>query len=291
MAGVVVPSFVNKSANTPPIGPQTNSFGSPSTFSAAVNTQASDYDSIMKAYKSLLTSSGSGSSTFSPVSPTSVSNIQIPNYSVSSELQGALTNLSSLSATGGYSDQDIQDLRARGVGPIRSIYQTAQRNLDRTKSLQGGYSPNYTAASAKMAREQSEEVGNAVQNVNAGIANSVAANKLSASGSYATLAAAENARKIEIQQANAELMREIAAFNANAINSANQFNAAGRLNTQNMNLQNLFRGAEGMANLYSSSPGLVNTFGSQVAQAANSNQNQQQINNNNRNSWMGFALG
>lgn len=74
------------------------------------------------------------------------------------------------SQNGGFSGQNIQDIRARSIDPIRSVYQNAQAGMDRQRSLQGGYSPNYMAASSQMARNLGQQVGDANTNVNAGIA-------------------------------------------------------------------------------------------------------------------------
>lgn len=81
-------------------------------------------------------------------------------------------NLQGMATTGGYSDEDMANLRARSVSPIRAAYSAANRDVDRQRSLQGGYSPNYTAAKAKMAREQSYAMSDAMTNVEGGLAES-----------------------------------------------------------------------------------------------------------------------
>lgn len=81
--------------------------------------------------------------------------------------------------TGGFSPEDIAQLRARSISPIRSVYSSAQRDLNRQRSLQGGYMPNYAPALARMAREQSMSQAEATTNANAGIAEMVAQNRLS----------------------------------------------------------------------------------------------------------------
>lgn len=80
--------------------------------------------------------------------------------------------------TGGYSLQDVQDLRARGIAPTRAVYQNAQDNIDRQRSLSGGYSPNYTAASAKLARDMSQGISDTNVNVNAQLADAIRQGKL-----------------------------------------------------------------------------------------------------------------
>ena len=89
--------------------------------------------------------------------------------------------------TGGYSSDDLANIRARAVSPIRSIYSGARRDIDRQRSLQGGYSPNRTAALAKMAREQSYTTADANTNVEAAIAQMVQQGKLAGMGGQAGL--------------------------------------------------------------------------------------------------------
>ena len=80
--------------------------------------------------------------------------------------------------TGGYSQQDQQDLRARGIAPTRAVYANAQSNIDRQRALSGGYSPNYTAASAKLARDESQSISDTNVNVNAQLADAIRQGKL-----------------------------------------------------------------------------------------------------------------
>lgn len=127
-------------------------------YNTAVDQQAQDYSRIMQGYQNLSSS---------------------PAYQ----------NLADLSSTGGYSEADKADLRARGVSPIRSVYASANRDVDRQKALQGGYSPNYNAVKAKMAREMSDTISNQTQNVNADIASRVAQNKIGLAPTYANMTA------------------------------------------------------------------------------------------------------
>jgi hypothetical protein len=64
-------------------------------------------------------------------------------------------------------------LRARGTSPIRASYGNAEREVGRSRSLQGGYSPNSPAVIAKMAREQGQAGSEALTGVNANIAGMV----------------------------------------------------------------------------------------------------------------------
>src|SRR5439155_1590310 len=138
-----------------------------------------------------------------------------------------------------YTDQGIADIRARGISPIRAIYANAQRNMDRQRALSGGYSPNYNAASTKMAREQSSIISDKVTDVNAQLAQAIAANKLQAAPAYSSAAAGEDTRRLGVNETNAAAINEANRLNAAAVqrtneqnvgatNEANKYNAAGR---------------------------------------------------------------
>jgi len=123
----------------------------------AINQQAGDYSNIMKGYQDLASS---------------------PGYQ----------NTANLAMSGGYSPEDISSIRERGISPIRSIYASANRDVDRQKAIQGGYSPNYAAVKAKMAREMSDTISNQETNVNAGLAERIAQNKIQMAPQFAAQA-------------------------------------------------------------------------------------------------------
>jgi hypothetical protein len=88
--------------------------------------------------------------------------------------------------TGGFTPQNIQDIRARAEAPIRGAYSNAQAEVERNKALSGGYSPNANAALAKMSREQSYANSDAETNANAAIAQLVQQGKLAGLGGLNT---------------------------------------------------------------------------------------------------------
>ena len=45
--------------------------------------------------------------------------------------------------TGGFSPEDLANIRARAVSPVRAVYANAQQNVNRQRALQGGYSPGF----------------------------------------------------------------------------------------------------------------------------------------------------
>lgn len=93
--------------------------------------------------------------------------------------------------TGGFTPQNIQDIRARAEAPIRGAYSNAMAEVERNKALSGGYSPNANAALAKMTREQSYANADAETNANAAIAQLVQQGKLAGLGGLNTTDAAQ----------------------------------------------------------------------------------------------------
>lgn len=80
--------------------------------------------------------------------------------------------------SGGFSAADLANIRARAVSPVRAVYQNAQQNVNRQRSLQGGYSPGFGVLQARMAREQGQGISDAATNAEAGIAEMVQKGKL-----------------------------------------------------------------------------------------------------------------
>jgi hypothetical protein len=95
---------------------------------------------------------------------------------------GAYGGYKNFAETGGYSPEDVQNIRARAVSPIRGIYANANREVDRSKALQAGYAPNYAASKAKMAREQSYALSDVTTNAEAAIADQIRQGKLAGLG-------------------------------------------------------------------------------------------------------------
>ena len=97
-------------------------------------------------------------------------------------LDSALSGYQDFANTGGFSEQDKNDLRARAIAPTRAVYANAQSGIDRQRSLQGGYSPNYTAATSKMSRDLASGLSDTSTNANAQIAQMVQSGKLAGLG-------------------------------------------------------------------------------------------------------------
>lgn len=146
------------------------------------------------------------------------------------EQMGMWTNFAK---TGGFSPEDLANIRARSISPIRSIYSNALANMQRQKALTGGYMPNAAAATAKMAREQSAGAADASTNAEAMIAELLQKGKLAglsgmnqlygeqpgAAGTFANVRNATNAGLRDYQRMQNDL--SLGRMNAQNYNAAN----------------------------------------------------------------------
>jgi len=79
--------------------------------------------------------------------------------------------------TGGFNKADLGAIRSRALSPMRAVYSNANREVDRARTLQGGYSPGHGVLKARMAREQSSGMSDAATNAEAAIAELVNSGK------------------------------------------------------------------------------------------------------------------
>lgn len=251
---------------TPPPSPLKTIYG---TADAATHQQADDYDSIMGGFKDLLVSQ-KATANQKPAAYTPT----VSNYAEDPRFTDAINRNRTLAETGGYSGSDIADIRERGISPIRSIYANANRDIDRQRASQGGYSPNYGALKAKMAREMSNQLSERVSGVNADLAERVVGNKMKATDAYTSSAAAASSDRNRATSHNDDVLNEAARFNAGREDA----------HTNTMN-EGMLRSLEGMRGLYGTTPALSSLFGNQ---AINSAQLQNSINQANTSS--GFNM-
>lgn len=203
---------------------------------SATNQQMGDYNDIMNRYRNFQASPAGQNY-----------NAQNVDYSRTPEMQAAMSGYQNFANTGGFSDADLGALRARGISPIQAVYQNSRNELDRQKSLQGGYSPNYTAALAKMSGQLGSNIADQTQRVNAGIAEMRQHGQLSGLQGLGGLATSDTGFAQQAKLANQQAGLGAAGLNRQYGGDA-------------MNLGAL----NGMANLYSAQPGLVNSFANQV---------------------------
>lgn len=314
----------------PANNPVNNAYGA---YDTSVRQGSQDYDKIMEMYKNFLSGSQIYSpqkfqqSTYTPLAaPTPIRGAERidpqqaqfkpmeltpfnpgpspermvvtgATYQQNPDVIAGLSRLKNLVDTGGYTPEGIADIRERGISPIRSVYANAQRNVDRSRALSGGYSPNFNAVSAKMAREMADVVGNQTTNVNAGIAQNVAANKLSAAPAYSAAAQAQSELQNLIERENAAAKMRIGEFNANATNQYNQRNAeinaaresdVNRYNTSGLNETNRYN-TEGMnraAEMNAMNRMMIDRYNTEGVNSAN-RENWQNANETNRYNSMG----
>lgn len=234
------------------ITPYSAGFAGPSTetnpYTSSVAGTEGDYADLMKRYRAMLDKGPDQQLGNLAAQYQNMANTPL-QYQRGPDQGAAMANMGELAKTGGYSEQGINDLRARGVSPIRAVYANAMEGINRQKSLQGGYSPNYTAAMAKMTRDMSEGIANQTSNVNAGIAQNVAGNRLSAAPQYASAASNETG-----------MMNDVAARSAankmGALNSLSDI--YGRQNQQQQ------QGLQGMTSLYGTTPARPALYGQQA---------------------------
>lgn len=164
-------------------------------------------------------------------------------------LREAMPGYRDFASTGGYSPTDVQELRARGIAPIRSAYGGTMRQLDQARSLGGdGGSPNYIAARSRAQRELPGQMADAMTTVNADLANAIRQGKMfglsgmtNTGSTMGGLASADAGRTLQADMSN-----------QNADMQANQ-----------MRLASL----GGQASLYGTTPGMASMFGNQALQS------------------------
>lgn len=213
-------------------------------YQQAANRAGQDYGDIMQGYKDF---AGQNQQ------KTNLANVTNASYNRSPEMSHAMGTFGEFADTGGYTPQQIQELRARGVSPIRSTFASGMQNLQRQKALQGGYSPNMTAAIARMQGGLGSQLAEQTSNVNAGIAEAQNRNRLSGATGLGGLSSTD-----------AELATRVALQNAGAANQASMFNAGQQNQMGQFNAGLGLEGLNGQRSMYGTSPGAAATFGNQV---------------------------
>lgn len=161
-------------------------------------------------------------------------------------LSSALGGYGDFAKTGGLSGQNIQDMRARSVAPLRAVYANANRDVNRQRSLQGGYSPNLTAAKTKMAREMGQGLSDASTNVEATLAEQIRAGKLAGmAGQTQTSAQGQGLQNaIDSLSANTKLQ-----------------GLSGLADTTGKGLDSILKALAGGSSLYGTAPGMADMSG------------------------------
>lgn len=210
-------------------------------FNVSADRSEQDYGDIMGRYGNM----GDQYSNFMKGSPIS--------YMPSNQNFGAYGGYEDFSKNGGFSDQNISDIRARSNAPMRATYQNAQNDLDRRNRIAGGNLANYGASKAKMARELSYNLGDQSLNTEAMLAQSIREGKLAGLGGMTNI----DTSKMQEGLGNA-------AQNLQGQNMESTRQLAG-LNGQNNVLQ-------GMTSLYGATPGATNMYGNEMLKSSDQTQ-------------------
>jgi len=236
-----------------------------SNAATATKQNANDYEGIMNKWKDIYqnvpTGAGSGAADIR-------NNYVKPTYETTPDYTGAIGRMKNTADRGLYSDEEKGDIRERGISPIRSVYANAQRGVNRQRRLQGGYSPNYAAVSAKMAREMSSQLSDATTRVNAQLAQDVASQRAAGQSQYLSTASHEQDSRNQ--------------FGLSAADSANRNNLSAvdaSMKDYWMPTQLKSQAAQGMTSTYGTTPAWANTMNNtaqnenRLAQSADQEQN------------------
>ncbi len=215
-------------------------------FNKSADQATQDYGDIMGGYKNFMSS-------FKP-------SFERVNYQRPGELneafgylREAMPGYREFAKTGGYSPQDIQELRARGIAPIRSAYGNTMMEMDRSRALGGaGGAPNYIAAASKAQRELPGQMADAMTGVNAQLAQDIRQGRL------AGLAGIHGV---------GGTMGGLAGDDASRGLQASLANQGADLQAQQMGMQGRLGALSGMQSLYGTTPGMANMFGNQALNA------------------------
>lgn len=256
------------------------------------------YDQIMKNYQGMYNNpwgtnaeggpaSGPGGGGFTPSTITPERVAWDPLFRGS--IQDAISNYQNFAQTGGFSGQDIQDLRARAISPTRAVYANAQANLDRSRSLGGG-SPNYAAATAKMARDLGQSISDANVNANASIAEAIQRGKMFGASGLESAGLGGQDRSSNIDQFNSQMAMQAAQLNnQNAAAAAAQGGAAASRNAE-LEMATRLAALGGMTDLYGTNPALASVMGNQLLSSGNQLLAGQELQNNLSQGMMGNQI-
>lgn len=260
LAGERYNRFYGPMAPVNPMDEQTNRMQQDfyNRYTQAADRQTADYSDIMGRYDDLYKNISSA-----PPQRFSFERVNSPTPPELQEgygyLREAVPGYRNFAETGGYSDQDIADLRARGISPLRAVYANANREVDRAKSVGGGYAPNFIAAKAKMSRDLSTNISDETQNVNARLAEDIRQGKLAGLAGLSGIGGTMGGMSLQ---------------DADRILRASLANQSADLQTQGMDysasqdkIKNMLGTLGAKSSLYGTTPGQASVFGNQALEA------------------------
>lgn len=244
--------------------------GFQNAYQNALGQQTGDYSNIMKGYQDFTAGLG-GPTQFS------AQNVSAERPAELTQAYGYLNEAApgyrTFAETGGYSPTDIQELRARGVSPIRSAYGNTMMEMNRARALGGaGGAPNYIAAASKAQRELPGQMAEATTGVNAKLAEDIRTGKLAGLAGITGIGSTMGG----LSSDEASRMLQAAIANQSAGLQAQNLSEQSLQNLRNAQLQ----GLGGQTSLYGTTPAMAATFGNQALQAYSERNAQEQMRNN-----------
>ena len=242
------------------------------TYVTGKNQNLQDYSNIMGGY-------GNFMSDISKQGPTKFGfeRVNATNPKEQQEAYGymreAAPGYREFSQTGGYSPTDVQELRARGVAPIRSAYGNTMMELNRARALGGsGGAPNYIAAASKAQREMPGQMADALTGVNAQLAQDIRQGRLAGLAGLTGIGSTMGG----LASQDAGRMLQASMANQNADLQAQQLSEQSLQALRGLQLE----GLRGQTSLYGTTPGLASTFGNQALDAYRNRMGLEQMRNN-----------
>lgn len=206
-------------------------------YDTAVPMQMQDYRDLMDMYKSYTGS----------LPANNLVNAERVSYNRTPEMQKAMSGYSEFADTGGFSEENKTDLRSRALSPVSTVYNNMKNEMARQRNVQGGYSPNFNAASAKMRSGASQQMSDIAQQVNASIAEAVQKGRLAGIGGLGDLATTDTGFGQQAQLANQQASL-----------------TAGLANQRNSMYDPRLQALNAASSLFGTRPGMAALFGDQM---------------------------
>lgn len=178
--------------------------------------------------------------------------------------------------TGGYSDKDRANIRARATSGIPAMYAQMKAQADRGANIQGGYGPGRSVLAGRLGRQQAESLSGAARDAEIGIMEKVnqgrqwgtqgmstselnlqdllSKNKLSGLGGASDIQHKMMESIMGGRQWGTGGLQGLAESDRAAQMSAAAANAAGGRADREFDLRAKLAGLEGLGSLYTSSP-------------------------------------
>lgn len=142
---------------------------------------------------------------------------------------GTYTNMA---MTGGFTPDQEQEFLRKSTAGTAATYGNISDQMNRSKSLQGGYSPGFDASAAKAARAGSQAIGEAGLSGNVALHQQETANKLAGAAGQTQVQQSEQAGKIAGQDA----LQKYSQFGISSLNQDDMTQLQNRLQSGQLSM-------------------------------------------------------